>query len=32
VDKAGKIAWSKVYGIPEQPDNEELMRAIQQLE
>ena len=32
VDKQGKIAWSKVYAIPEQPDNEELMRAIQQLE
>jgi peroxiredoxin len=32
VNKAGRIAWSKVYAIPEQPDNAELLRAIQQLE
>ena len=31
VDKTGKIAWSKVYQIPEHPDNEELFRALQRL-
>jgi peroxiredoxin len=29
VDKQGKIAWSKVYDIPEQPDNEELFSALE---
>lgn len=28
VDKQGRIAWSKVYGIPEQPDNEELYKEL----
>ena len=28
VDKNGKIAWSRVYDIPEQPDTEELVSAL----
>jgi peroxiredoxin len=28
VDKQGRIAWTKTYDIPEQPDNEELLRAL----
>jgi peroxiredoxin len=28
VDKRGKIAWSKVYAIPQQPDNEEMFAAL----
>jgi peroxiredoxin len=28
VDKAGKIAWAKVYDIPEQPDNADLLAAL----
>jgi peroxiredoxin len=28
VDKAGKIAWAKVYDIPQQPDNAELFAAL----
>jgi peroxiredoxin len=28
VDKEGRIAWAKVYQIPEQPNNEELFRAL----
>ena len=28
VDKRGRIAWAKVYDIPQQPDNEELFRAV----
>ena len=31
VDKEGKVAWSKVYEIPEQPDNEELFKVLSQL-
>ncbi len=31
VDKQGKIAWSKVYPIPEQPKNEEVLQALQGL-
>ncbi len=31
VDKEGKVAWSKVYEIPEQPDNEELFKVLGQL-
>jgi peroxiredoxin len=31
VDKAGRVAWSKVYEIPEQPDNEELFRVLEGL-
>ena len=31
VDKQGRIAWSRVYGIPQQPDNEELFRALEEL-
>jgi peroxiredoxin len=29
VDKQGRIAWAKIYDIPEQPDNEELLRALE---
>jgi peroxiredoxin len=28
VDKAGKIAWAKVYDIPQQPDNADLFAAL----
>jgi peroxiredoxin len=28
VDKTGKIAWAKVYDIPQQPDNTELFAAL----
>ena len=31
VDKQGKIAWSKVYPIPEQPNNAEVLEALQRL-
>jgi peroxiredoxin len=31
VDKQGKIAWSKVYDIPEHPDNGEVLQALQRL-
>ena len=31
IDKQGTIAWSKVYDMPEQPDNEEIFRALEQL-
>ena len=28
VDKAGKIAWARVYAIPEQPSNTDLFEAL----
>lgn len=28
VDEAGKVAWAKVYDIPQQPDNDELFTAL----
>ena len=31
VDRNGKIAWSKIYDIPEHPDNGELLRALSAL-
>jgi len=31
VDKAGKIAWSKVYDIPELPKNDEVLAALHHL-
>jgi peroxiredoxin len=31
VDKSGKIAWSKVYAIPELPKNSEVLEALQRL-
>ena len=31
VNKQGKIAWSKTYGIPEQPSNEDLLEALSNL-
>lgn len=31
VSKAGRIAWSKVYDIPQQPDSHELFEALSRL-
>jgi peroxiredoxin len=31
IDKGGKIAWTKTYDIPEQPSNEDIFTALQQL-
>jgi peroxiredoxin len=31
VDKRGRITWAKVYGIPEQPDVDEVFRALREL-
>jgi peroxiredoxin len=31
VDKAGKVAWTKVYAIPEHPDLNELMTVLESL-
>jgi peroxiredoxin len=31
IDKRGKIAWSKVYDIPVQPDNAEIFDALKSL-
>ena len=31
VDKTGRIAWAKLYQIPEQPDVDELLRALDEL-
>lgn len=31
IDKGGRIAWSKVYDIPQQPDNDELFAAVDSL-
>jgi peroxiredoxin len=31
VDKSGKIAWSKVYDIPELPKNDEVFAALERL-
>lgn len=31
IDKNGKIAWSKVYDIPEQPGNDEVLDALHRL-
>ena len=31
VDKQGKVAWSKVYAIPEQPPNSEVLAALERL-
>jgi peroxiredoxin len=28
IGKDGRIKWSKTYGIPEQPDNEEMLQAL----
>ena len=32
VGKDGRIKWSKTYDIPQQPDNEELLAALDSLE
>ena len=32
VDKGGTVAWSKVYAIPEQPGNAEVLAALEKLE
>jgi peroxiredoxin len=31
IDKQGKVAWSKVYAIPEQPENSEVLAALERL-
>ena len=31
IDKAGKVAWSKVYAIPELPNNDEVFAALRRL-
>ena len=31
IDKAGRIAWSKTYAIPELPKNDEVLDALQNL-
>jgi peroxiredoxin len=31
IDKQGKVAWSKVYAIPEQPDNADIFNALKSL-
>jgi len=31
IDKAGKIAWAKLYQIPEQPDFDEVVRQLEQI-
>jgi len=31
VDQAGKITWSKVYELGEQPDNKEILEALGKL-
>ena len=31
IDRQGTIAWSKVYGMPELPDNGEIFHALEQL-
>jgi peroxiredoxin len=31
IDREGKVAWSKVYDIPEQPRNEDVLQALEQL-
>jgi len=31
IDKQGQVAWSKVYDIPQQPDNAEIFAALEQL-
>lgn len=28
IDKAGRVAWTRKYDIPEHPDNEDLLRAL----
>jgi alkyl hydroperoxide reductase subunit AhpC len=32
VDKSGKIAFAKVYPLDQTPDNEELLRVLQQMQ
>lgn len=31
VDKSGKIAWSKIYELRQQPDNAEILEALRKL-
>jgi len=31
VDKDGKVAWMKIYGLREQPDISEILRALKKL-
>jgi peroxiredoxin len=32
IDKQGKIAWSRVYDIPEDPDSEDVLEALSRLQ
>jgi peroxiredoxin len=32
VNKAGRIAWAKTYDIPQQPDNDELIAALESID
>lgn len=32
IDKQGRIAWSKVYDIPDQPDNTEIFAALESMD
>jgi peroxiredoxin len=32
IDKQGTIRWSKVYDIPQQPDNREIFEALAKLQ
>jgi peroxiredoxin len=32
IDKSGTVAWSKVYAIPEQPGNADVLAALERLE
>lgn len=32
VDKRGRVAWAKTYAIPEQPDTQELVDAVNRLQ
>ena len=31
VDKTGKVAWAKVYGLKQQPDQGEILEALKKL-
>lgn len=31
IDKQGRVAWSRVYDIPQQPDNREIFEALERL-
>jgi peroxiredoxin len=31
IDKEGRVAWSRVYDIPEHPDNQDVLKALEQI-